>query len=150
MPVLYTVLLAAAAVTDGLLAGASLDQSIKQRAAGILCLQPGSRSRQRHRLVRSLGYLGGAVLTIAAAGLALALGASDAERWLLVVAALLAIAHSLTTARAAPINFSQRRASDDAALEHIFSRFERWQTTRAILQFATFIAVVLALVEVGS
>jgi hypothetical protein len=155
MPNLYTALLAAAAVTDGLLAGASLDQSIKQLPARH---RIGPRAFSAYSQAADLGNgivwygalgIGGAVLTIAAAGVALVLGASVAERVLVTIAALLAIAHSLTTARAAPINFGQRTASDDAALEHIFTCFERWQTARALLQLATFIAVVLALVEVG-
>ncbi len=53
---------------------------------------------------------------------------------------------TLTTARAAPINLSQRSAGDDEkTLEHIFVRFERWQTVRAILQLATFLVMLWAL-----
>jgi len=64
----------------------------------------------------------------------------------LLIAGLLAIAHSVTTARAAPINLSQRSAGDDEkALTHIFLRFERWQTVRATLQLATFLAMLWGL-----
>jgi hypothetical protein len=68
------------------------------------------------------------------------------QRWPLLLAAVLTIAHTFTTARAAPINFSQRAAGDDeAALTAIFARFERWQTVRAGLQLATFLLMLWAL-----
>jgi hypothetical protein len=81
------------------------------------------------------------------------LGVSDRQRLPLLLAGLLAVAHSFTTARAAPINLSQRSAAgDEAALRRIFDRFERWQTVRAILQLATFIVMlwVLASAAAGS
>jgi hypothetical protein len=156
MPTAFTILVATAAVIDGLLAGASLDQSIKQLPArhGI-----GARAFSAYSQAADLGNgivwyaalgIGGAVLTIAAGVAALALGAPASERLPLSIAALLAIAHSLTTARAAPLNFSQRSASDDATLEQIFARFERWQRARAILQLATFVAVLWALAALAA
>ena len=75
----------------------------------------------------------------------MALDLPTAQRLPLVVAGVLAIAHSVTTARAAPINFSQRSTTDETALSNIFDRFERWQTVRATLQFATFLCMVWAL-----
>jgi hypothetical protein len=61
-------------------------------------------------------------------------------------AAALAIAHSLTTAHAAPINWSQRAvANDESALAELFRRFEQWQAARAILQLATFLVRVWVL-----
>jgi hypothetical protein len=66
----------------------------------------------------------------------------------LLLAGLLSVAHSLTTARAAPINFSQHAAgTDERALQRIFDRFERWQALRACLQLATFLVVLPALVK---
>jgi hypothetical protein len=63
-----------------------------------------------------------------------------------MLAGLLSVAHSLATARPAPINFSQRAAGDDErALERIFKRFERWQTVRAGLQLATFVTILWAM-----
>jgi hypothetical protein len=71
---------------------------------------------------------------------------SAGPRLPLLLAAALAVAHSLTTARAAPINWSQRSAADDElVLAGIFQRFEQWQTARAVLQLATFLAIVWAL-----
>jgi hypothetical protein len=145
-------LVALAAAVDGLLAGASLDQSIKQLPArhriGLLAFSEYSRASDLANGVpwyAALG-IGGAGLTLAAAGGALVLGVSDRQRLPLLLAGLLAIAHSLTTARTAPINRSQRSVAGDAeALQRIFDRFERWQTTRAVLQLATFLSMLWSL-----
>jgi len=147
------ILLAVATVADGALAGASLDQSIKQlparRTMGNVAFSAYSRAADLGPGVvwyAALG-IGAALLTIATAIVELALGTASAAAWAIYVAAALAILHSLTTARAAPINFSQKRAADDEAqLGVIFDRFERWQTARVILQTLTFIAVIVALV----
>ena len=86
------------------------------------------------------------MLTLAAAGMAIAFGLPSDQAAPLELAGVLAIAHTLTTARAAPINFSQRHVGDDeAALAILFDRFERWQTARAILQLGTFLAMLWAL-----
>jgi hypothetical protein len=69
---------------------------------------------------------------------------SEAALWLALV---LTVAHSFTTVRAAPLNFSQRAAAGDAArLEAIFDRFQRWSTARATLQVLTLLSVTWALV----
>ena len=66
-------------------------------------------------------------------------------------AALLAVLHSLTTARAAPTNFSQRRVQGDpAALTRVFNRFTRWHTARTALQLANFAVLLWAVVAVGT
>jgi hypothetical protein len=145
-------LVALAAAVDGLLAGASLDQSIKQLPArhriGVRPFSAYSRaSDQANGLAwyAALG-IGGAALTLAAAPSAVLSRAPAHRRRPLLVAALLAVAHSLTTARAAPINFTQRAAGDgEQVLRHIFDRFERWQTVRASLQLATFLATLWAI-----
>jgi hypothetical protein len=142
----------AATVVDGLLAGASLDQSIKQlparRRIGMRAFSAYSRaSDQAHGLLwyTSLG-IGGAVLTVAAAVCALFVALPSTEALPAIIAGGLAIAHSLTTARAAPINWSQRRTADDEeALAWIFQRFERWQAARGALQLITFLAMASAL-----
>jgi hypothetical protein len=65
----------------------------------------------------------------------------------LALAAGLTLAHSLVTARAAPANLAQQRiGADERALGHLFDRFARLQTLRAILQVATLDACVWALV----
>jgi hypothetical protein len=152
-PSVWLALVASATVVDGVLAGASLDQSIKQLPArhrlGSLAFSAYSRaSDQANGLVwyAALG-IGGALLTLAAAISALVVGAPPVRRWPVLLAGCLAVAHSFATARAAPINLSQRQVADDeAALRDVFDRFERWQTLRAVLQFATFLAMVWALV----
>jgi hypothetical protein len=113
MPSVSVVLVALAAAVDGLLAGASLDQSIKQLPArhriGVVAFSGYSRaSDQANGLAwyAALG-VGGAVLTLAAAATAVLRGAPNHERQPLLLAGFLSLAHSLTTARAAPINFRQ-------------------------------------------
>lgn len=117
MPAGFARLLTLATLVDAVLAGASLDQSIKQP--------------------RTAPH-GGSAPVLA--------GAPERRRTPLLVAGGLSIAHTFTTARAAPINFSQRTVADDErALERIFDRFERWQAARAMLQLATFLAMLRAL-----
>jgi hypothetical protein len=150
---LFVVLVAVAAAVDGLLAGASLDQSIKQLPARH---RIGARAFSAYSRAADLGNgvvwyaalgIGGALLTVAAAAAAVVMALPVEQSVPLLIAGLLAIAHSFTTARAAPIKFSQRAAvDDDAALSRIFARFERWQTARALLQLGTFAAVLWALV----
>lgn len=148
----WLVLLAIATAVDGLLAGASLDQSIKQLPArhriGMRAFSAYSRASDQANGL--LWYVplgaGGALLTLAAAIWALGLSLRAEQVVPLLLAGGLAIAHSLTTARAAPINWSQLTVADDeVALARIFQRFERWQTLRAILQLATFLIMVWAL-----
>jgi len=145
-------LIALATAVDGLLAGASLDQSIKQLPArhriGLRAFSVYSRASDQATGVAWYAALGvgGAALTVAAALTAVLSGAPDRQRRLLLLAGLLSVAHSLTTARAAPINFSQRAAAgDERVLQHIFDDFERWQTVRASLQLATFLIMLRAM-----
>jgi hypothetical protein len=156
-PAAWVGLVVLATAVDGVLAGASLDQSVKQlparRHIGALAFSAYSRASDLANGVpwyAALG-IGGAGLTLAAAGGALVLGVSDNQRLPLVLAGLLAIAHSLMTARAAPINLSQRSAAgDEQALKRIFDRLERWQTVRAVLQLATFLFMLWALAIAAS
>jgi hypothetical protein len=145
-------LLVAALVGNGLLVGASLDQSIKQlptrRRIGVVAFSAYSQAGDLGRGIAwyaALG-IGAALVTVAAAAGGLTDrpdGQAAAALWL---ALLLTVAHSLATARAAPTNFSQRAAAGDPArLTAIFDRFERWQTARAALQVLTLLSVVWAL-----
>jgi hypothetical protein len=147
-----TILLLAAAGASGLLAGASLDQSIKQlparRRIGVVQFSRYSQAADLSNGVAwyaSLG-IGTAVLTLAAAIAALLghpTGPSAIALWVALGATM---AHSLATARAAPINFRQRElAGDEAALSDLFDRFERWHTFRAVCQVVALIAVLAAL-----
>ena len=130
-------------VANGLLAGASLDQSIEQLPARhrIGDRAYSAYSRASHRAngrfwLVPLG-IGGPLLTIAAA-----FRRDPAS----LLAAGLAVAHMLSTVKAASVNLTQWRADvDDAALREILNRFERWQALRASLQLLTFVASALAL-----
>lgn len=150
-PELLFLLLSATAL-DGLLAGASLDQSIKQLPArGRIGVIPYSAYSRAADLGTGFVWypilgVGGALLTIVAALIAFVQTAPSSVALPLAVAAVLSLAHSFTTARAAPTLLKQRAASgDEAELTALFSRFERWQTARAVLQAATFAAMLWAL-----
>ena len=149
---LTTLLLVAAAGANGLLSGASLDQSIKQLPArhriGVLVYSRYSRASDLANGVPWYAVLGvgAALLTFgaAAAGLANQTGSvARAALWVAVAATLL---HSAATARAAPTNWRQRALGDDAAaLAALFDRFERWQTVRVICQVVALVAILVAL-----
>jgi hypothetical protein len=147
------VLILAATAADGLLAGASLDQSIKQlparRRIGLVAYSEYSRASDLGPGILWYGILGvgAALLTIAATVAAFLQGVTLGNATPLYVAAGLAVLHSLVTTQAAPTKFSQRRvAKDEAALARVFDRFERWQALRAALQVLNFGAMLWALV----
>ena len=147
------VLILAATAADGILAGASLDQSIKQLPArhkiGLVAYSEYSRASDLGPGILWYGILGvgAALLTIAAAVAAFLEGVPTASATPLYVAAGLAVLHSLVTTQAAPTNFSQRQvAKDEAALRRVFDRFERWQTLRAVVQVLNLGAMLWALV----
>jgi hypothetical protein len=140
------VLLIAAVAFNGVLTGASLDQSIKQLPArlriGVISFSTYSRAADLSRngiiWYATMG-IGAALLTVATAVGAYLQAAPGSVALPLYLAALTSLLHSFTTARAAPTNFGQRRCADDAArLTAIFYDFERWQTARALLQTMTF------------
>lgn len=142
---LMVILIVAATVADGILAGASLDQSIKQLPArhriGVVAYSAYSRAADLGNGILWYGILGvgAALLTVVAAIAAYLAGLAPTVTIPLYVAALLAVLHSLVTTQAAPTNFSQRRvADDDVALTRVFNRFEKWQALRAALQLLNF------------
>ena len=153
MAVLTLALALGATALDGVLCGASLDQSIKQLPArhrmGAVAFSAYSRAADLGNGIvwyASLG-IGAALLTIAAAAASLIAANPFARSLPLLIAAILSILHSLVTTQAAPTNFSQRKvANDAAALARVFDRFARWQTLRALLQALTFAAMLWALV----
>jgi hypothetical protein len=138
-------LLIAAVAFNGVLSGASLDQSIKQlparRRIGVIAFSVYSRAADLgNRIVwYAIIGIGAALLTIVAAVGAYLQAAPGSAAIPLYVAALTSLLHSFTTTYAAPTFFRQRQVKDDAAqLTVIFASFERWQTLRAALQVATF------------
>ena len=146
-------LLTAATAADGILAGASLDQSVKQLPArhriGVIAFSVYSQASDLGPGIIWYAILGigAALLTVAGAIAALIQGAAPLHAVPLYIAAGLAVLHSLVTTQAAPTNFRQRQvANNGAALTAIFNRFERWQTLRVVLQVLTFAAVLWALI----
>jgi hypothetical protein len=146
-----------ATALDGLLAGASLDQSIKQlparRRIGVIAYSAYARAADLGTGILWYAVLGvgGALLTIVAAIVALIQAAPSNVALLLYLAAAASLAHSFTTSRAAPTMLSQRRVSNsEPELTAIFARFERWQTARAILQVVTFGLMLWALAAIAA
>ncbi|HKT37831.1 MAG TPA: hypothetical protein VJR48_05630 [Ktedonobacterales bacterium] len=146
------ILIAVAAAADGILAGASLDQSIKQLPArhkmGMVAFSAYSTAADLGPGIVWYAILGigAAILTIAAAVVVFLQAAPVVQTWPIYVAVVLSLAHSLATTQAAPTNFRQRRAAgDEKQLAAIFAKFARWQMLRAALQVLTFAAVLVAL-----
>jgi hypothetical protein len=146
-------LMVASVAATGLLAGASLDQSIKQLPAR---RQIGVVAYSAYSVAADLGNgiawyaalgVGGGLLTLVAAVVGLMDSPTSGRAAALWTLILLTIAHSAVTARAAPTNMSQRRAApDERALTQVFDRFVRLQTIRVTLQALTLAAALWALV----
>ena len=143
---MLTEVILAAVALNGLLAGASLDQSIKQVP---------SRNRigvRAYAVYVRGGDVGFGVLCYALLATAAAVGTvgsafvgwrAHAQGYLLLaltVGALLSIAHTMATLKAAPTMLSIRTVSldDEPLLERTFDRFARWQTVRVTLQVLVF------------
>jgi hypothetical protein len=134
---------------NGLLAGASLDQSIEQLPArhriGVQAYLAYSRrshmANGRFWLI-PLGIIG-PVLSLAAAIWGFARNLPAQQSLPVFFAAGLAVASILSTLRAGSINWAltpwqpapQKVADDVPALTRILQRFERWQAVRATVQF---------------
>jgi hypothetical protein len=144
----------AATAVNGMMVGATLDQSIKQLPA-------------RHRIgplayssyAQAADFVGGvrwypplALATLVTTGGAVATGYRDSKdtwrRVALAAAAAGTVGHMLVTARAAPTFLSLRRVgADEAAVGAVLDRFSRLQAVRAGVQTATLAATVWALVR---
>jgi len=148
-------LVLSATAANGLLAGASLDQSIKQLPArhriGVVAYSAYSRASDLGNGVAFYAILsiGAAALTIAAAVSAQRHEPHSRRTPPLYAAAGLAVLHSMATMGAAPTNFGQRKVAqdDETALAKIFDQFERWQTVRAVLQVLNLAAMLWAVAE---
>ena len=149
-----SILLVAAIAINGILVGATLDQSIKQLPArhrtGAVAYSVYSRSADLGNGIVWYIFIGvGAVLiTILAAISVYSQNNNSSFAPFIYVAVILSILHTLATTQAAPLMFSQKRhENDESALKVVFNRFERWQTVRAILQLLTFAALLGAIVR---
>jgi hypothetical protein len=148
------ILILAATVVTGLLAGASLDKSIVQlparRRMGIVEFAAFSRAADLGNglIVYPILGLGAAVFTISAALAAFLQKTPLAHSWPLYISALLAVFHSVTTSRAAPNMLSLRQPiNDEATLTEMLNRFAKWHNLRAALQLLNFMALVWAVVD---
>jgi len=151
------ILAIAATLAVGLLAGMSLDQSIKQLPArhriGVSSFSVYQRAADLGNGIYLYSSFGAAVLILTLAA-AISGHSAPLHRNQIValdVSAGLAILHSITTAFAAPTVFSQRSYSvtETGVLEAIFNKFERWQALRAILQALNFAAAIWATVALS-
>lgn len=141
----------AALAADGILAGLSLDKVIVQlparRQIGVTAYAAYARAADLGNGIAFYAAAGisAAVLTVAAFAVAAGVGAPGTVTGLLAAAALLSLAHSAMTARAAPTMFQIGRAGDDqAALAPLLARFAHWSAARAAAQTATLIVVAIA------
>jgi hypothetical protein len=156
-----TFLLVAATIVDGLLAGASMDQSVEQLPArhriGVRAYhaytQASHMANGRFWLI-PLGIVG-PILRVAASLWVYRLGLAGGAVLSVGIAAVLAIGHLLLTLRAGSINWAltpwlppERQIKDELELATILQRFEHWQAVRASVQLLTFVAGVWALVAV--
>jgi hypothetical protein len=155
-------LLGIATVIDGLLAGASVDQSVEQLPSrhriGVQAYRAYSQSSHmangRFWLI-PLG-IGAPILRGIVALQAKSRGLAGHRAVPVYLAAGLGVAHVASTVKAAGINWAiapwqppERRIADESRLAQVFDRFERWQALRASLQFLTFAAGVWALAANG-
>lgn len=141
----------AALVSDGILAGLSLDKVIVQlparRRIGVTAYAAYARAADLGNGIAFYAAVGvgAAVLTLAAFAVAASWGAPGTVTGLLAAGALLSVAHSAMTARAAPAMFRIGQAGDDRqALASLLARFARWWAGRAATQAATLIVVAIA------
>jgi hypothetical protein len=141
----------AALVADGILAGLSLDKVIVQlparRRIGATAYAAYARAADLGNGIAFYAAVGisAAVLTLAAFAVAASRRAPGTVTGLLATAALLSLAHSAMTARAAPTMFQIGKAVDDQqALALLLARFARWSAARAATQTATLTMVAIA------
>jgi hypothetical protein len=151
-------LLEVATTVDGLLAGASMDQSVEQLPArhriGVRAYHAYTQASHMANgwfWLVPLG-IGAPVLRLIAAAQARYARHRVKRPGPVYVAAVLSVAHLVSTLKAGRINWALgpwqppgRRIEDEGELTAVFARFERWQALRAALQFATFAAGIWAL-----
>jgi len=147
-------LLVVAVAANGLLSGASGDQSIKQlparRRIGSVAYSEYSRAGDLGNGIAwyAIVGVGAAVLSVIAAAVVLVhqpTGGQALASWALIVTT---VGHMAVTGIAAPTNISQRRhIGDEAALTRLFNRFERLQTVRWALNLAALLSAGWVLIE---
>ncbi|MEO8610115.1 MAG: hypothetical protein ABI690_19630 [Chloroflexota bacterium] len=148
------ILMVAATALNGILAGASLDQSIKQLPArhriGVVAYSTYSKAADLgNGIPWYIGIgIGAVLLTIGAAIAAVSQQVASQTTLPLFVAVGLSILHSVVTTQAAPTMFSQRQhENNEVALTQVFNQFARLQTLRALVQVISFATLLWALVS---
>lgn len=135
--------LVAAVVANAMIVGASWDQAVKQLPArhviGAEAFSDYSQAADLRTGIAWYATLGitAAVLAVAVAvhGLVARPRVAGAQRVLFVVALAATVGHTVVTAFAAPLNFSQRDThGDPAALAEVFDQFAQLNLLRAIVQ----------------
>lgn len=146
-------LLIATLAANGLLTGATLDQAIKQLPArkviGAVAYSDYSRAADLGNGLIWYPVLGvgTAVLSVVAGGVGLSQHPTGTQTAALIALIIGSAAHMGSTALAAPVNISQRRAvGDAAALTRILDRFTRLNAIRAALMVTTLGVTVWAVV----
>ena len=142
-----------AAALNGLLAGASLDQSIKQlpsrHRTGVSIYAAYARGADLGSGIAWYAILANAaaILTVMAGVIGWRAGVSHRLATPLLLGAAASIGHSLATLKAAPTMFSTRNVAleDEASLARLFDRFAQWQALRATLQVLTFVVTLWSL-----
>jgi hypothetical protein len=138
-------------------AGMSLDQAIKQlparRRIGAVAYSAYSRAGDQGNGLFLYPPMGIASLLLAVAA-AVSGGLCHLPYTLqapLDISGVVAVLHSLVTARAAPINFSQRKyePTDEANLACVLDRFAFWHNLRTVLQALNFAAALWATVALA-
>jgi hypothetical protein len=146
--------LAAAIIANGLIAGASFDvAAVKlptRRRIGSVAYANFARANDLGNglIVYPASGILAALLVFAATIATYFTNASATVMVPLLLACVGTVAHSACTAKAAPIMLSLRRAPDDqAVLTAKLDKFAFWHACRAVLQIATFMVLLWALVE---
>lgn len=150
---LTLILILAATVATGLLAGASLDKAIVQLPArhrmGVVGFAAFSRANDLGNglIVYPVIGIGAALLTIIAALAVVLRGTPLTHAWPVYVSALFALLHSFATTRAAPNMLSLRQpTNDEATLTKTLNRFAKWHSVRTGLLVLNFVMLVWATV----
>jgi hypothetical protein len=154
MPDLTLLLIILATALNGIVAGASLDQAIKQlptrhRIGSVLYSTYSKNADLGNGLPWYVGLGISTVLATIGATLSGVLQQLSSEKMLpLCGAVVLSVLHSLVTSQAAPLMFRQRQyENDEAALTMIFNRFSRLHLFRTLFQVLTFASLLWALIS---
>jgi hypothetical protein len=144
-------LLPLAVAVNGILAGAALDQAVKQLPArNELGAEAFSAYSQASDLAQGVPWyatigIGAAVLTVVTVVAGVRVPLPVGVRRALWVALAGTIGHMGLTALAAPVNFSQRKAADVAELADIQDTFARLNAVRTGLIIVVLVGLVVAI-----